>query len=215
MPVPPGTYGVKGIYMPATRWRIDGQYHTMIPKFAAGAGDSWLPTPQEDEKFPWIHGAGFGAMGDVAVGPNGMAAFYHQYIENATNPFLVDLNKPIGFGQVAASYGSWGAAGGWAVATDGEMTWALCDNGGVPFVYRADGKKFGSGTARYRRDVYVPRGEPTDLAAWRDPATGKRYVYVAQEQDADAKFPLRLSGGEPGASEREADGGEQRGGVGR
>ena len=134
-------------------------------------------------------------MGDVAVGPNGVAAFYHQYIENATNPFLVDLNKPIGFDQITASFGSWGAAGGWAVATDGEMIWPLCDNGGVPFVYRADGKRFGTGTARYRRDVYVPRGEPMDLAAWRDPATGKRYVYLAQEQDLDPKFPLRPFGG--------------------
>ena len=57
MPVPAGTYGVKAIYMPATQWKVDGQYHTMIPKFAVGAGDSWLPTPQQDDRFPWIHGA--------------------------------------------------------------------------------------------------------------------------------------------------------------
>src|SRR5687767_3021470 len=32
MPVPPGTYGVKGIYMPAAKWEVDGRYHSITPK---------------------------------------------------------------------------------------------------------------------------------------------------------------------------------------
>src|SRR5579871_6319928 len=40
LPVPPGRYGVKGIYMPAEKWAIDGQYHAIVPKLAATAG-SW------------------------------------------------------------------------------------------------------------------------------------------------------------------------------
>ena len=193
MPLPPGTYGVKGIYMPATQWKITGEYHSLTPKLLTGAGDSWFPARAQDDKYPWLWGAGFGPMMAIGVAPtdsghNGTAAIYHNYIENSTNPFLLDLNKPTGYDQILASYGSGGAAGGWATATDGELVWCLCDNGGIPFAYRADGKPFGSGRAIYRRDVYVPRGDPTDIAAWRDPATGKRYVYLAQEQDPDPAF---------------------------
>ncbi|HUU95324.1 MAG TPA: hypothetical protein VM487_06270, partial [Phycisphaerae bacterium] len=37
MPVPAGTYGVKGIYMPATKWQVDGEYHSVTPQFVSGA----------------------------------------------------------------------------------------------------------------------------------------------------------------------------------
>ncbi|MFZ2654037.1 MAG: hypothetical protein WAX69_03920 [Victivallales bacterium] len=184
MPIPPGDYGVKGIYMSAKKWEITGEYHTLIPKVVVGAGDSWFPKREEDTKFPWIYGAGVGYMKAIDVAPGGKAAFYHNYIENSTNPFLLDLNKPIAWDQVLASYGSGGTAGGWSVATDGEMIWCACkDSGseGISFVYRADGRKFGNGISAYRRDVYIPDGNPSDLAAWRDPVTGKRYLYVAQE----------------------------------
>lgn len=33
MPVPPGTYGVKGIYMAAQPWPVDGQYHSIANTF--------------------------------------------------------------------------------------------------------------------------------------------------------------------------------------
>ena len=29
MPVPPGAYAVKGIYMPARQWTVDGEYHAV------------------------------------------------------------------------------------------------------------------------------------------------------------------------------------------
>jgi hypothetical protein len=140
MPVPPGTYGVKGIYMPARKWKITGEYHSLIPNLVLGAGDSWFPTRDQDNKCPWLWGAGDGPMMDISVAPadsgrNGIAAIYHNYIENSTNPFLLDLNQPIGYDQILASYDSGGAAGGWATATDGELVWCLCDNGGIPFVY--------------------------------------------------------------------------------
>jgi hypothetical protein len=135
-------------------------------------------------------------MGDICIAPadSGIAAIYHSYIESGLNPLLLDLNKPIGHEQILAGYGSGGAGGGWATATDGELVWSLCANGGTPFLYRADGQRFGTDNAHYRRDVYVPRGEPTSLAAWRDPATGKRYVYLAQEtplEPADLPWQFR------------------------
>jgi hypothetical protein len=211
MPVPPGEYGVKGIYMPAREWKITGEYHSLIPKLVGGAGDSWFPTRAQDQKYPWLWGAGDGPMMDISVAPadsghNGIAAIYHNYIENSTNPFLLDLNKPIGYDQILASYGSGGAAGGWATATDGELVWCLCDNGGIPFLYRADGKRFGTDRARYRRDVYVPRGEPTSLAAWRDPATGKRFLYLSQETALDpADLPWQFVHGKVSAWQRGPD----------
>jgi hypothetical protein len=187
MPVPPGTYAVKGIYMRARKWKITGEYHSLIPHVLAGVGDSWFPTRAQDDKYPWIWGAGFGPFMAIGTASNGMASLYHGYIENSTNPFLLDLNKPIGYDQIVASYNSGGAAGGYATATDGEMVWCLCDNGGIPFVYRADCKPFSNGRAVYRRDVYVTKGEPTDIAVWRDTATRKRYLYLSQEQDYDRK----------------------------
>jgi hypothetical protein len=203
MPVPPGTYGVKGIYMPARKWEITGDYHSLIPKLVAGAGDSWFPTRDQDTKYPWLWGAsgGSGTWGDISIAPadsgrNGIAVIYHSYIECALNPLVLDLNKPIGHEQILTGYDSGGAGGGWATATDGELVWSLCANGGIPFLYRADGKRFGTDRARYRRDVYVPRGEPTSLAAWRDPATGKRYVYLAQETALDpADLPWQFRDG--------------------
>jgi len=211
MPVPPGSYGVKGIYMPARKWEITGEYHSLIPKLVAGAGDSWFPTRDQDTKYPWLWAAGGRSMLDISVAPadsgrNGIAAIYHHYIECGLNPLLLDLNKPIGHEQILAGYGSGGAAGGWATATDGELVWCLCDNGGIPFLYRADGRRFGAGRAHYRRDVYIPRGEPTSIAAWRDPATGKRYVYLAQETALDpADLPWQFRSGKVSAWERGPD----------
>ena len=53
MPLPPGTYGVKGIYMPATKWPVDNEYHTVVPRFAGGPS-CWLPTPDQwDQPAPF------------------------------------------------------------------------------------------------------------------------------------------------------------------
>ncbi|HZK82767.1 MAG TPA: hypothetical protein VFC46_16920, partial [Humisphaera sp.] len=49
MPVPPGKYGVKGIYMPGERWRVDGEYHSIVPKFVSGPS-AWMPSPEQWEK---------------------------------------------------------------------------------------------------------------------------------------------------------------------
>ena len=46
MPLPPGSYGVKGIYMTASKWAVDGEYHSIAPRFAGGPS-CWLPAPQQ------------------------------------------------------------------------------------------------------------------------------------------------------------------------
>ena len=75
MPVPPGEYAVKGIFMPAREWQVDGEWHTVTPRFVTGAS-AWMPSP-EDWKTPEPFGGDpVGApFGDVAVGPNGVAVF--------------------------------------------------------------------------------------------------------------------------------------------
>jgi hypothetical protein len=182
MPVPPGRYGVKGIYMPAQKWEVTGEFHSLIPKLAVAAGDSWFPTRRDDLKTPWTNTAGFGTMTDIAIGKNGEAVFLHSYLENALNPYVVDLNRPIGDGQILRAYRSGGTAGGEAVATDGELVWAVSPQGrgGSDFIYRADEKPFGHDRSMYRDNVFVVPGKVTSLAAWRDPQTGARFLYVAE-----------------------------------
>jgi hypothetical protein len=35
-PVPPGSYGLRGIVMDAAKWAADGQYHSVVPKYTGG-----------------------------------------------------------------------------------------------------------------------------------------------------------------------------------
>lgn len=180
MPVPPGTYKVKGIYMPAEKWPLDDQYHTLVAKLHSGPF-CWLPRPDQDRLPPKVHGDPVGSPpGDLDTGPNGRGVFYWIYLENGTNNFLFDLTRPPGLETVITGYPSGGAAGGRWTCTDGETVWSYCADGGIPFVYRPDGTPFGKGRARYRDKVHLPEGAVCGLAAWRDPAAGRTFVYVAE-----------------------------------
>ena len=82
MPVPPGKYGVKGIYMPGERWRVDGEYHSIVPKFVSSPS-AWMPSPEQWDKPEPFGGDPVGQpLGAVAVGPNGIGVFYYVYLEN-------------------------------------------------------------------------------------------------------------------------------------
>jgi hypothetical protein len=178
MPVPPGEYAVKGIFMPAREWAVDKEWHTVTPRFVTGAS-SWMPSPED-----WQTPEPFGGdpvnspMGDIAVGPNGVAVFYYRYLENGLNNPMFDLTKPVGHGQFVRSFNSGGAAGGTATATDGETVWSFCNEGGMKYVYRADGKAFGRSDGAQRANAFLPKGWVTSMAAWRDGE--KAFVAVAQ-----------------------------------
>ena len=178
MPVPPGEYAVKGIVMPARQWRVDEDWHSVTPRFVTGAS-AWLPAP-EDWRVPEPFGGDpVGApFGDVAVGPNGVAVFYYSYLENGLNNPMIDLNKPDGYGQFLRAFPSGGAGGGKATATDGETVWSFCDEGGMKYVYRADGKSFGESHGANRSNGYLPDGWVTSMAAWRHGE--KPFVAIAQ-----------------------------------
>lgn len=180
MPVPPGDYAVKGIFSPAQKWAVDGEFHAITPKFAGGASP-WLPSPDDWQKPEPFGGDPVGApMQDVAVGPNGVAVFYYQYLENGLNLPQIDLNKPLGYEQFLRAYNSGGAGGGTSVATEGESVWAFSTDGGPKYVYRADGKSFGVSHGANRANAYLPAGWVTAMAAWRDVKAERSFVFVAQ-----------------------------------
>ncbi len=83
MPVPAGHYAVKGICMPAEKWGVDGQYHSVVPRFVGGVSD-WLPAPDEaGRQGEPFHGDPVNApIGDVAVSPEGIAVIYYSYLGN-------------------------------------------------------------------------------------------------------------------------------------
>lgn len=180
MPVPPGDYGVKGIYMLAERWSVDGQYHTIVPHFVTGAS-SFQP-PDELKPEPFGGDPVDSPLGDVAVSPDGIAVFYYQYLENGRNNPMIDLNKPVGYDQFVRSFMSGGAAGGTSTTTDGQNVWSFSTDGGRKFIYRADGKRFGTGKGNARLDLsYPPEGWVTAMANWVDPqSTKKTFVYAAE-----------------------------------
>ena len=187
MPVPPGDYGVKGIYTPAREWIIDGEWHAITPLFAGGASP-WLPSVDNPRQpVPFGGDPVNSPLCDVAVGPNGVGVFYYQYLENGLNAPMFDLNKPVNFDQFLRAFNSGGAAGGPCVATDGETVWGFSSDGGPKFVYRTDGKDFGTSTGANRRNCYLPAGWVTAMAAWRDSDAAKSYVYVAQRGKIDSE----------------------------
>jgi hypothetical protein len=179
MPVPPGTYGVKGIYMAAKPWPVDGEYHSIVPQFVTGAS-SWMP-PVSDWKTPMPFSGDpcdF-PLTSVAVGPNGHAVFYYAYLENGANNPTFDLTQPIGWGQFLRSYPSGGAGGGGVTATDGNIVWSVAHEGCPDYVYRADGSPFGTGRSD-RDHVYIPEGKVTAMTAWRDGRTARSFLCLTQ-----------------------------------
>lgn len=178
MPVPPGTYGVKGIVMRAEQWPVDGEWHSVVPRYL-GAADAWAPAPGVWQERLKVSGDPCGApLADVDVAPGGRGVVYFQYLENSRNCYLTDFARPIGPDQILASYPSGSAAGGSCTCTDGQTIWSFSTDGGPKFVFRADGRPFGRDRAN-RDHVYRPAGWVTALAAGRD-AAGRTIVCVAQ-----------------------------------
>jgi hypothetical protein len=144
MPVPPGTYALKGIFMPASKWQVDGECHSVTPQFVTGISP-WMPTPAQWNKPEPLGGDPVGApFADIDVGANGIAVFYYGYLEIVSNNAMIDLNKPLGYEQFLRAFGSGGAGGGPCTCTDGETIWSFSTDGGAKFIYRADQKPFGT-----------------------------------------------------------------------
>jgi len=192
MPVPPGEYGLKGIYMPSEVWAPDGKPHTVRARYLSGP-NALMPKPGLREQGPLITGDQCApGMGDVAVGPDGVAVFYWRFLENAQNPYRVDLNLPLGPEQLLGGFGSGGTGGGDYITTAGETIWGVAPTDALghldgaegrfiypPFLYRADQKPFGSDNM-IRRNVTLTAGRVTGLAAWRPKTSGPALIFVAE-----------------------------------
>ena len=162
MPVPPGHYGVKGIASRAELWAKDGRYHAIYPEYA-GAALPFAPSIKNDSVYFHVVGDPCGSsMATLAVdSATSTAVFYHAYLENAYNNFRVNLSLPNGWDQCTGRYDSGGKGGGNATTTDGDVIWSLSDNGGLTpasFIYRADGSPWGTGSGRWTKNVYQPKG---------------------------------------------------------
>jgi len=112
MPVPPGNYSVKGIYSPAEKWKIDSEYHAIVPEFNGGASPWLPPRKSDDQPVPFGGDPVNSPLADVAVGDDGIAVFYYRYLENGTNLPMFDLKKPVGHDQFLRAFISGGAGGG-------------------------------------------------------------------------------------------------------
>jgi hypothetical protein len=203
LPLPAGPYAVKGIYLPAEKWAIDGQYHALTLDYVAGAGDSWTPPKGEGHRSPPIFGYGFGLMQDVSVGPDGRAGFVAKYLENAFNPFLVDLTRPVGVDQVLAKFDSHGIGGGEAVACDGEYLFVAQHWDGVPSLYRANDKNVWGPTVfgwnMCKGYQFEKLTEIRSLAAWKREPDAARFLYVAHQNLFKAEGVIRTYDGNTAA----------------
>lgn len=176
MPAPPGSYGVKGISLPADIWPVDGKPHTLTAKLAGGPF-AFLPRPDQDTQPSKVQGDPVNSPpGDVGTFGES-AVLTWTYLENGTNNFVLDLTKPIGLDQIVGASNSGGAAGGPWTATDGAGVWTVGEDHGRPFVYRAQGK-WGAERSMYREGVVLLDGVACGLAASRE--SGKSFVYVAE-----------------------------------
>lgn len=192
MPVPPGEYGVKGICMPAEVWKPDGKPHTLRARYLGGP-NALMAKQGRREHGPFITGDQCApGMGDVAVGPDGVAIFYWKFLENAQNAYRVDLNLPPGPEQLLGGFGSGGTGGGDYATTDGKTVWCVAPIDELvhlegktghfiypPFLYRTDEKPFGSDNM-IRRNVTLTTGRVTGLAAWRPKTPGPALLFVAE-----------------------------------
>jgi len=75
MPVPPGTYGVKGIYSPAEIWPVDGKYHAITANFHSTVS-AFLPTKDTPENWtiplPFQGDPVHAPLADIDVTPDGI-----------------------------------------------------------------------------------------------------------------------------------------------
>ncbi len=187
-PVKPGRYTWKGVYMPAAKWAIDGQYHTFTAKLAVAAGATLHPQPDEDALPMIFQGVSTSPVNDVATTPDERLLFLGEYIENGTNPLLIDPELS-GAKQLLWGAPSGGVGGANAVAGDEDFVYAVSGQGDNDLITRYDAKSggrlpFGSGQGTYLGKVLLlpqtARGErdtAVSLAAQKT-AAGRHYLYV-------------------------------------
>ncbi len=187
MPLPPGEYAIKGIYSPAHRWAVDGEYHAISARWVGGAGEWWPAVDTEnihEIPIPFFGDPVNSPLLDIDVTPEGIAVLGYQYLENGRSCPLFDLAQPKGYAQFIAAFPSGGAGGGPCACTDGETVWACSFDSAPYFVYRPDMKPFGDSNAMFRKGGYMPEGIVTDMAAAKFGSSS--FVYVVERGTIEA-----------------------------
>ena len=117
MPIKPGTYGLKGIYMNATVWHMDKKWHSLVAQYEGAIDMFMVPLDQDDKPFVPQGDPVGRSYGVLAASPDlgntsGRAFILHQYMENGHNGFLWDLTKQnaSGYDQLISYGESWGTS---------------------------------------------------------------------------------------------------------
>jgi len=183
MPLPPGDYGLKGIAMPAKPWHIDGQWHSLTPQYLTAAVAFQPPQDQDNKPLPFSGDPVHSPLRDIDVSDDGILVFGYQYLENGLNSPMVDIKKPVGYEQFLRAFSSGGAGSCEWTTTDGLHSWAVSNDGGVPFIYRTDGVRWGSSDAKHRRNVHLeqPGKKIGSIASLRRNDRTEIYVTLSLE----------------------------------
>ncbi len=229
-PVKPGRYAWKGVYMPAGKWAIDGKYHTFTTKLAVAAGSTIHPQPDEDALPMIFQGVSTSPVNDVATMPDGRLLFASEYIENGTNPLLIDPEpagaKQLVWGAPSGGYGGAKAVAGdedfvylaqysreWAFVQEGAFAAARSGQGDSDLVTRYDAKTGGrlpfvgekgtdpSNVLLLPKTAEGERDMAVSLAAQKTRG-GRHYLYVPLLRAGK----IRVIDGETGRFRGEADG---------
>jgi hypothetical protein len=143
-PIPPGTYGVKGIFTNVSLWEVDGKYHALVPEVTGSVGPipiDLAASPSNQTFFVTgdACGTSFSSIGlsaNFADRPD-HSNLYHTYLENSYNNYLLNMSKPHGYGQAQWRWHDAGLQGGAHTATNGRSVWSVSTITG-PKLYRAD-----------------------------------------------------------------------------
>ena len=138
-------YGLKGIITNLSYFAADKQFHALVPKFVGAVS----PVPVDinataDKQMELVQGDATGnSFTSIGVSANfpdrpDYANFYHGYLENAFNNYLLNISKPHNFSQSIARWHDAGLGGGDKTATNGHSVWSSSNLGKAKVMYRAD-----------------------------------------------------------------------------
>ena len=144
-PIPPGTYGLTGIVVPVTHWDVDNKHHALLPRYT-GSVSPVPPTRNNtaSKQQMLVQGDACGnSFSSVGISTNfpsrpDHANFYHSYLENAFNNYLLNVSMPHGEEQAVWRWHDAGIGGGKKTATNGHSVWSWTTLLAGSSLYRGD-----------------------------------------------------------------------------
>jgi hypothetical protein len=171
---PPGTYGVKGIFMEGRT--LEGRRRGPLRHPSVRRGSVVLDAELrrvEQARALRRRSLRGSSMGHRMSGRTGSPSSTTSTSRTARTIRCSTSRNPWAWASSFGPTTPGGAGGGTSTCTDGTTVWSFSTDGGPKYVYRADGRPFGTGRAQ-RNNVYRPEGWVTAMAY------GKGAVYVAE-----------------------------------